>query len=440
MVLREVEIAEGQKALEDGLELTEVKVAAPDRVGSGVSVHSHAPDRGSHFKPLDRIRRITRDGRWIPEIDGLRFVAIASVFLFHLSGELQLRSGRIIPIEPRYSGLFWLIDHGDCGVNLFFIISGFVLALPFARQFLCSSRPVSLRKYFLRRATRLEPPYLLSVLIFVVMLVFYAHHVTLDLLRHAAITAVYLHGLVYGQKTFINVISWSLEIEIQFYIVAPLFMQLYRLPSRLLRRAIMAALIVGISLAQFTIVGSPRASISILFYIQFFLMGLLLAEIYILDASRIRPSLFFDAAGLAGLALTFGLSHTFVFSQIFMPWTMALLFLAAFRSIVMRRFFANPWIAAIGGMCYSIYLMHFQMIALFFKVTSRFVGVHFDFLANFGIQLLVTALPVLLTSLVFYLLIERPCMDPNWPSRFWHWVTGRSRSEALAFDSGGISA
>jgi peptidoglycan/LPS O-acetylase OafA/YrhL len=388
---------------------------------------------------LNRIRRVTRDGRWIPEIDGLRFVAIASVFLFHLSRELQVRSGRIIPIEPRYSGLFRLIDHGDCGVSLFFIVSGFVLALPFARQFLNSSQPVSLRKYFMRRVTRLEPPYLLSVLIFVIMLIDYTHHMTLDLLRHAAVTAVYLHGLVYGQKTFINVVSWSLEIEIQFYIAAPLFMQLYRLPGKLLRRAIMATLIVGISLAQFWLIGSPRASISILFYVQFFLMGLLLADIYIVDGNRMRPSLFWDTAGLTGLALTFGMNHNFVSSQILMPWTMALLFLAVFRSVVLRRFFANPWIATIGGMCYSIYLMHFQMIAVFFKVTRRFVGVHFDFLANYAIQLLVTALPVLLISLVFYLLIERPCMDPNWPSRFWHWITGRSRSEALAFDSGGIS-
>jgi peptidoglycan/LPS O-acetylase OafA/YrhL len=388
---------------------------------------------------LDRIRRVTRDGRWIPEIDGLRFVAIASVFLFHLSGELQARSGRIIPIEPRYSGLFRLIGHGDCGVNLFFIISGFVLALPFARHFFKGTGAVSIRKYFLRRVTRLEPPYLLSVLIFVIILITYWHHVTMDLLRHAAISAVYLHGLVYGRKTFINVVSWSLEIEIQFYIAAPLFMQLYRLPGRLLRRAIMAALIVVIGLAQFTIVGSPRASLSILFYVQFFLMGLLLAEIYILDADRIRPSPIWDAAGLAGLALTFGMNRTFVFSQIFMPWTMALMFLAAFRSVVMRRFFANPWIAAVGGMCYSIYLMHFQMIAVFFKVTRHFVGARFDFLANFAIQLLVTALPVMLISLCFYLLIERPCMDPNWPSKFWHWVSGRSRVEALAFDSGDIS-
>ncbi len=95
---------------------------------------------------LDRIRRVTRDGRWIPEIDGLRFVAIMSVLLYHMFGELQNRSGRVISVEPRYAGLFWPIANGNCGVSLFFIISGFVLALPFARHFLKGAGTVSLRK------------------------------------------------------------------------------------------------------------------------------------------------------------------------------------------------------------------------------------------------------------------------------------------------------
>ena len=138
---------------------------------------------------LDRIRRITRDGRWIPEIDGLRFVAIMSVLLFHLYGELQDRSGRVIPVEPRYEGLFRPVLNGNCGVSLFFIISGFVLALPFARHFLAGAGAVSLRKYFMRRVTRLEPPYLLSVLLFLGLFIVYTHHVTADLLRHAAASA-----------------------------------------------------------------------------------------------------------------------------------------------------------------------------------------------------------------------------------------------------------
>jgi peptidoglycan/LPS O-acetylase OafA/YrhL len=389
---------------------------------------------------LDRIRRVTRDGRWIPEIDGLRFVAIMSVLLYHMFGELQNRSGRIIPVEPRYSGLFWPIGNGNCGVSLFFIISGFVLALPFARHFLKGAGTVSLRKYFMRRVTRLEPPYLLSVLLFVGIIVIYSHQITADMLRHAAVTAVYLHSIVYGTLTPINPISWSLEVEIQFYIAAPLFMQLYRIRGALQRRVLMAVLIVGIGFAQFPIASGGRANLSILYYAQFFLMGLLLADIYIVDGDRVRPSLFLDVAGLGGLLLTFGIARTLVNTHIVMPWAMAFLFIAALRGVLLRRFFSNPWIATIGGMCYSIYLMHLQMIAVVFKITRYAIVPGFDFLANYAIQLLVTALPVLLISLAFYLLIERPCMDPNWPSRFWHWISGRSAAEAKAFDSGGITA
>jgi peptidoglycan/LPS O-acetylase OafA/YrhL len=90
-------------------------------------------------------------------------------------------------------------------------------------------------------------------------------------------------------------------------------------------------------------------------------------------------------------------------------------------------------------MCYSIYLIHLQMIAVFFKITRRCIVSHFDFLANYSIEILVTAVPVLLICVAYYLLIERPCMDPNWPSRLWHWMTGRRRAEVRALDTSGIS-
>jgi peptidoglycan/LPS O-acetylase OafA/YrhL len=114
---------------------------------------------------FNRLRRITRDGLWIPEIDGLRFVAICSVLIFHIHEELRLRSGRIIPIASGFSWMERLVANGDRGVRLFFVISGMILALPFARQFLIGSKPVSLRKYYLRRVTRLEPPYVASVIV-----------------------------------------------------------------------------------------------------------------------------------------------------------------------------------------------------------------------------------------------------------------------------------
>jgi len=86
---------------------------------------------------LSRFSRETSSGRFIPEMDGLRFAAITMVVLFHLNGYLVARW----PLH--HSGLLpqssWLAETalvGFRGVELFFVISGFILALPFASQHL----------------------------------------------------------------------------------------------------------------------------------------------------------------------------------------------------------------------------------------------------------------------------------------------------------------
>jgi len=389
---------------------------------------------------LDKIRRITRDGRWIPEIDGLRFIAIISVLLFHLSGELEVRSGRVIPIEPRYHGLFHLIGNGDRGVRLFFVISGMILAMPFARHILARGNKVSLRKYYMRRVTRLEPPYILSVILFVVLIATYSRgHLGHGYGWHALASLFYLHNLTFGDMSPVNPVTWSLEVEIQFYLLAPLVMQMFRIPGRFLRRFAMAAAILTLGLVQAPWESHPRFTMSVFFYLQYFLAGLLLADVFVLDLSAMRSTWLWDLAGLAGLALMYGFGHDQYAAHVLLPFVLAIVCLAAMRSLALRRFVANPWIAVIGGACYSIYLLHFALIAASFKATRRLIVTRFDFLQNFAIQCIVTGVPVLILCLVFYRFIERPCMDPDWPSKLWHWLTGRSGKEVEVFDAAGIS-
>lgn len=108
-------------------------------------------------------KRITSSGSFIPEIDGLRFIAIVSVVLFHLSGfltkKMQNHSGDILTVTI----LKHILSHGHLGVPLFFIISGFILGLPFAKFFISKGPRINFKKYFFRRLTRLEPPYILTM-------------------------------------------------------------------------------------------------------------------------------------------------------------------------------------------------------------------------------------------------------------------------------------
>ena len=388
---------------------------------------------------LTRLRRITRDGRWIPEIDGLRFVAIVSVLLFHLSGELINRSGRIIPIESRFWWLDRLLGNGDRGVSLFFVISGMILALPFARQHLLASKPVALRKYYLRRVTRLEPPYVLSTLLILSLAAIYQHGLHLGIVSHLLASLFYQHSLVYGEASSINPVAWSLEVEIQFYLLAPVFMQLFRIRQTTLRRSLMLASILVVGIAQQPFQPVPRVTLSILFYLQYFIAGLLVADIFVLDLDSIPSSLLWDALGTAALACIFWFPHEAFWAHVVLPFLIAVLTIAALRSYLLRRIFATPFIAILGGMCYSIYLLHLIFIAAIFKITRYAILPGAAFPENFALQVVLTGVPACLLCTLFFVLIERPCMDPEWPLKLWHRTTGRAGAEVKVLDTEGVS-
>ncbi|MGH7634807.1 MAG: acyltransferase family protein, partial [Gemmatimonadaceae bacterium] len=155
---------------------------------------------------LRHLRRRTTSGRFIAEVDGLRFVAIALVVFFHvhdyITTKFRLPTGAV--------GNEDLLDRiaatGHYGVHLFFIISGFVLALPFAAHHLAGRPPVRLRAYFLRRLTRLEPPYILALLGLSAAIIL-THTPHLSLLPHLLASLGYVHNIVYGVPSTIDVVA-----------------------------------------------------------------------------------------------------------------------------------------------------------------------------------------------------------------------------------------
>ena len=238
----------------------------------------------------DRLRRITSDGNWISEVDGLRFIAISSVFLFHLNVVVSAEAKSAGALESTSWWLGQLLVNGNRGVSLFFVISGMILALPFARQYLTSSKPVSLRKYYMRRVTRLEPPYILSLLIATVMVAIYYHGLSKGIISDLLASLIYQHSSIFGTLCPINWVLWSLEIEIQFYVLAPLVMQCFRITGVVRRRAVILVCIAVDSLAQIPFQDSHRFSLSLLYLLQNFLMGMVVADVFILDLKAILPS------------------------------------------------------------------------------------------------------------------------------------------------------
>ncbi|HEX6772756.1 MAG TPA: acyltransferase, partial [Acidobacteriaceae bacterium] len=380
------------------------------------------------------LRRITSGSSWIPEIDGLRFVAIVLVVLFHLSAEVTTKSGTHFATRSWYEGLFGFFGRGDIGVRIFFVISGFILGRPFARHYLLGQPKPSLRSYYLRRLTRLEPPYLINIAICAASIVLYARVPISEVLPHFAASAVYLHGFLFGRAGVINPVAWTLEMEVQFYLLVPLLTLIFVVRNRWFRRVLLGAICIAIPAALesfvFGQVGeSSRFWASICWWLQYFLAGILLSDLYVTDMSSWEKSWWWDLASGIAWCILLLTNHFLLYSL--EPLLIVLAFVGAFRGIWLHRLFTIESLAIIGGMCYSIYLWHFYIIALIFKVSRRVLVTH-DLLTNFLVQSVLILPCVLAVSVAYFIAIERPCMDPGWPHKLRAALSSRVRRPRAA--------
>jgi peptidoglycan/LPS O-acetylase OafA/YrhL len=392
---------------------------------------------------LDSFRRITKNGAFIPEVDGLRFIAILSVVFLHSYAELLNRIAMgpaPVPIALRPAplpvdvynphGLLRLLGHGGYGVELFFAISGFILAWPFAKQHLRASQKVELSSYFLRRITRLEPPYILALLLRAILLLAMGFYKARFILVHLIASILYVHNITFGIASRIEAVSWTLEIEVQFYCLAPLLTLIYNIPRAWLRRALLVCAIATATPLQRAFLsgwhGPANASVfnlSILAFIQFFLVGLLVADLYVDGWDRIPQTWWWDLLSIPLWFLMFWLQpDAFGFLG---PLILPIVFVGAFKGILIPGILRNPVISTIGGMCYSIYLTHRTTILVLQLLLVRF---HLHFLVWLAISLVLVAPASLAVGAVYFRLIERPCMDPRWPQKLMARFSGpRSR-------------
>lgn len=371
-----------------------------------------------------KLSRITASGKYLPEVDGLRFVAIMPVLMQHLSERLYRYSSVdwAIPIDD--DPFAFLASRGTIGVFIFFAISGFILCLPFAKYHLQGGNRPSYKSYLWRRVTRLEPPYLIWMTFFFVVLLV-RMPATDELWAHWGFSMFYLHNLVYSSYSPINPVAWSLEIEIQFYLLAPFLVALFfSIKNKLVRRLVLGGAIFGFIGMQhlFGWLAMPM-KISLLGQLQHFLVGFLMADFYLTEwrwQRSIRRFAWLDVAAIiAFFVLCFTWSEELGKNLVFVL-ALILLFVAAFRGLAFNYFLRNPWIAAIGGMCYTIYLIHLPLMEGLIRLSRHLHWTNW-FALNLLLQALVVIPVVLAISALFFLLLEKPFMDKQWPAKLAAW-------------------
>jgi peptidoglycan/LPS O-acetylase OafA/YrhL len=375
-------------------------------------------------------RRHMSGGVYKPEIDGLRFFAIAIVVVGHVA-ERAVRfftSARDLAEGSAVAATFL---RPGLGVYLFFAISGFIIATQARKSRHSPLSAAFLKSYYWRRLLRIEPPYIVLLICTWAALVltgfspestrhFYVEPQSLNLSLLGSV--FYLHDLIWGTYPRLFGPGWTLEVEVQFYILAPLLFWLwFRLKDDIVRVIFgLAVLVVGVvvSLQMPPRFGPLSIDMSILRFFPYFWLGILLCDAQGWLATRVAalPGVAATALGWCGLAAYIvipSLSDSDVVMRVVAFTALVAMFASAWAPRSgFRTFCATSWISLIGGACYSIYLVHMQTTQLVSMLAAK-VAPNLGLPGVFALMIVQYA-AIVAVGLLFYVAIERTFMLPDW--------------------------
>ena len=159
---------------------------------------------------------------YVDTLDGFRALATFLVLIFHYWQQswntMELRFGSFTV------NFGHIVSNGYLGVELLFILSGFCLYYPLAMH---PDRRLSIGNYIYKRVVRILPTYLLCVMICSAYQIgrLDPHTLREQFIGNMTLTQMTTAALSYNQ---INGVLWSIAIEVQFYILFPILLPLFR--------------------------------------------------------------------------------------------------------------------------------------------------------------------------------------------------------------------
>jgi len=172
----------------------------------------------------------SKPDKQIPVLDGARAIACLIVLSFHVN-LFARHYGIWLPLHsaPKLTVIFALNEYlgdyfADSGAVLFFVLSGFLLFLPYAKALLFDSPWPSIRRFYLRRIFRILPGYYAAL--FLITLFFHPEFLRYNHWHDLWLFLTFRMDYSLSQK--LNSPFWTLAIEFQFYLLLPIIAWLLR--------------------------------------------------------------------------------------------------------------------------------------------------------------------------------------------------------------------
>lgn len=316
----------------------------------------------------------------MPALDGIRAVAVLMVFAHH-----------VFP---------WYEVPGGLGVDVFFVISGWLITRILLKEYDKNGK-IKLGKFYAKRALRLYPPLLITVLTFLVLWFTQGQPFTeivkssvwsLTYLTNIAITAEWSQVLHLAH-------TWSLAMEEQFYLIWPLVLILM-LTLKISRAWMVTLLGIGTAISFASWVLLPDQPFNPVSRAGAMLVGCAVAILVEKKPWQNTPLAY--AAAIAVVALVAvqmfaDINYTFTMWAVIALTPLVILH-AAFGESFLTRLLSTRWLVYIGVISYEIYLWHYPIFRAV-RDTGDFTG------AQVG---LITLILTLGASALSHMILQKP--------------------------------
>ncbi len=335
-----------------------------------------------------------KNQRKFQELDSLRFVAVIAVLFLHFGTAFLLYNNQYSVSDDDFFRSLQIII-GSKGVPLFFSISGFLIVYLLKRN---DFNNFNFFEYLKRRLIRLYPPYILALLIFFIVQCFFSDKYFSELFLSLVTSFFYLHDIVYNHWSYILPVAWSLEIEIQFYLLAPLILLI---SSRI--NSLLFTIIMYVSITIFFNWYVFFDFRNVFWYLKFFLPGMIVAEVYVAGLLFKKKIWFYDIVFLISFFSFFSFSYTPYDSLI-----LCFLLFSVFNLKYLKKIINNKVFNFIGQISFSVYLLHYPLFHFFLKYFSSYFSFGFGYFYDYAIQFLLFVPFTIILIYPFYLIVERP--------------------------------
>lgn len=389
----------------------------------------------------DRDRGKSRSRLFVPELEGIRGIAAVFVIFTHIGiGTGQI--GSQMWQQPGNGFVGAVLNRMEVGLPIFFVLSGVLLYRPFALATVTGSRKPAVGPYFWRRALRILPAYWVFTVAALLLLNLDDVTSIWHVLRPLLVLQVYQeNAMPAGMEQ-----TWSLSVEVAFYLFLPLFaLLLDRIagrvtdPARRVSRILTllgVLVLIGFAFAAYTHLPSmgmyPIENLWPIEHVGFLAVGMALATLSVsadMPSGRVivayRLITRWPVACWAGAVVVFLISCVSPFGNpssidyppigvalfddllylVFAVLLIAPLTVLRNRSLLLRAVLSGPLVRFVGRISYGLFLWHVVVIRLYYQWTGTELGMG-DFWETVAVGLLGTAA----VATASYVLVERPAM------------------------------